>query len=138
MGEFAQFYAKLFWHEKFGAPIPIPNPTPTLDPGSVRDLEPDLQGESGSTTSQPPLTQPLMCKIGSSVFAAMSRLKVASTTWAFLPSIPSTERKNGEKCLSCLWQCRPCLSFFICSHLGKSVSIPSFTEVPASAYPNLM
>ena len=43
------------------------------------------------------LTQPLTCKIGSSIFAAMSRLKVASTTCASLPIIPSTDRTNKEK-----------------------------------------
>ena len=33
------------------------------------------------------LTQTLMCEMGSSIFVDMSRLKVASTTWAYLPSI---------------------------------------------------
>ena len=35
--------------------------------------------------------------MGSSIFAAMSQLKVESTTWASLLRIPSTERTNGEK-----------------------------------------
>ena len=44
-----------------------------------------------------PLIQPCTCKMGSSIFAGMSRLKFASTTRASLPSIPSTERINREK-----------------------------------------
>ena len=40
---------KLFWREKFIALIPMPNPTPILAPGSVRDLEPELRGEYRST-----------------------------------------------------------------------------------------
>ena len=43
------------------------------------------------------LTQTLSCEMGSSLFAAMIRLKVASTTWASLPIISSTKMKNGEK-----------------------------------------
>ena len=43
------------------------------------------------------LTQPVTCGMVSVVFVAMSRLKVASTTSASLPIIPSTERTNGEK-----------------------------------------
>ena len=42
---------KLSWRNKFIAPIPIKNPNPSLDPGSIRDLEHKLQGASGSTTS---------------------------------------------------------------------------------------
>ena len=42
-----------------------------------------------------PLTQPLMCEMGSSIFAATSWLKVASTTWTSLTIIPSTKRTNG-------------------------------------------
>ena len=34
------------------------------------------------------LTQPKICKMGSSIFVAMSRLKVASINWASLPIIP--------------------------------------------------
>ena len=43
-----------------------------------------------------PLTQTLTRKMDSSIFAAMSRLKVVSMTWASLPIIPSTYRSNGE------------------------------------------
>ena len=42
------------------------------------------------------LTQPMTCEMGSSIFVAMSQLKVASTTSASLPTIPSTKRENGE------------------------------------------
>ena len=44
-----------------------------------------------------PLTHPLTCTMGLSIFADMSQFKVASTTSALLPIIPSTERTNGEK-----------------------------------------
>ena len=52
MSEFAQVCVKLFWHDKFIAPIPIPNPIPSLDPGYIRHLEPDICGLSGSMTSR--------------------------------------------------------------------------------------
>ena len=35
-----------------------------------------------------PLTQPLTCEMGSSIFAPMSWPKVESKTWAYLPIIP--------------------------------------------------
>ena len=50
MGEVAQVCAKLSWRNKFIAPSPILNPTTILNPGSVRDLEPDIHGESSITT----------------------------------------------------------------------------------------
>ena len=40
-----------------------------------------------------PLTHPRTCKMGSSIFAAMSQLKFASMNWYSLPKIPLTERK---------------------------------------------
>ena len=40
------------------------------------------------------LTQPCTCEMGSSIFPAMSRLKVASSTRASFPSMPSTERTH--------------------------------------------
>ena len=43
-----------------------------------------------------PITQPLTCKMGSSVFVAVSQLKVVSMTWASLTIIPSTKRTNVE------------------------------------------
>ena len=55
MGEFAQVCAELFLHKKFIATSPILNPTPSLDPGSVRYLEPEVRLVSGSTTLQPQL-----------------------------------------------------------------------------------
>ena len=42
-----------------------------------------------------PLIQTCVCEMGSSIFAAMSRLKFACTTRASLPSIPSIEITNG-------------------------------------------
>ena len=35
--------------------------------------------------------------MGSSIFSAMSSLKVVITTWAYLPIIPSIDRKNREE-----------------------------------------
>ena len=51
-----------------------------------------------TTIAVRPLIQPHTCKVVSSIFAAMSQLKLASMTRAFLPSMPSTEINNGEKC----------------------------------------
>ena len=48
-----------------------------------------------------PLTQSVTCKIGSSSFTSMIRIKLASTTSASFPVIPSTKKTNGEKFL--LW-----------------------------------
>ena len=44
-----------------------------------------------------PLTQPRTCEMGSSIFSAMSRLKVASMTRASFLIMPSNEKTNGEK-----------------------------------------
>ena len=49
-----------------------------------------------------PLTQLVACKMGSSILAAMSWLKVASTTSASLLTIPSINRTNGEECFGWL------------------------------------
>ena len=46
-----------------------------------------------------PLDHPVTFEMGLSIFAAMSWLKVSSKTSAFLPTIPSTERENGDTCL---------------------------------------
>ena len=43
-----------------------------------------------------PLTQPVVWEMGSSIFAAMTKLKVATATSASLPIIPSTERKTDK------------------------------------------
>ena len=47
------------------------------------------------------LTQPVTCEMGLSIFAAMTRLKLVSTTSASLPIIQSTYSTNKKKCL--LW-----------------------------------
>ena len=57
------------------------------------------------------LTQPLTCKLGYSIFAAMSWLKVVSITWTSLPIIPSTKSTNGAF-FRWSWLFWPCLSFF--------------------------
>ena len=72
-----------------------------------------------------PLIQPFMCEMSSSIFAAMSRLIFMSTTRNSLPSMPSTERMNGEKCFCFSWQCLPCLYLLILSHRTRSVTIGS-------------
>ena len=71
-----------------------------------------------------PLIQPLTWEMGSSIFMAMSQLKVGSTTWASLSIIPSTESTNREKFLLVM-EVLPMLVLLHFSHLGKSVSIPS-------------
>ena len=52
MGEVAQVCAEIFWHKKLIAPSAIQNPTPSLDPGSVRGLETKLRRAYRSTTSR--------------------------------------------------------------------------------------
>ena len=49
------------------------------------------------------LIQPYTCKMGSSIFASMGGIKLESTKKESLPSMPSTERMNGEQCFHCLW-----------------------------------
>ena len=53
MCDVMQVFAKLSWHRKFIPSSPILNPAPSLDPESVRRLEPALCGASGSTSSRP-------------------------------------------------------------------------------------
>ena len=81
------------------------------------------------------LTQLLTCNICSSIFAAMSRLKVVSTTWASLPIILLTERTNRENPL--LVTVPPGLVLIFCYHLGKIGIIPFFTWVSTSSSLNL-
>ena len=70
-------------------------------------------------------TQPLIWKMGSSIFVAMSQLKVVSMTWDPLTIILSTESASREKYFRRSWQCCPCLSLFNFPHWVKSLSIPS-------------
>ena len=71
------------------------------------------------------LIQPCTCEMVSSIFAAMIWFKFASTTRASLPSMPSTERKNGVECFRFLWKYLLCLSLFIFSYWDRSVTIGS-------------
>ena len=79
-----------------------------------------------------PLTQPCTYEMGYSIFAAMSRLKYASTTRASFPSMPPTKRKYGEKCFCCSWQLLQYLYFFSFSHWARSIFIGSFLWVSHS------
>ena len=71
------------------------------------------------------LIQPCACKVDSSIFSVMSRLKFSSTTRASFPSMPSTERTKIEKCFFCLWQSLPCLYFLPFFHQSRSIIIGS-------------
>ena len=84
-----------------------------------------------------PLTQPLMYKMGSSIFAAKSQLKAASTTWSSLTIIPSTKRTNREKWFCWSQQYCMCLPLSNFIHRGKILSIHSVFQVFASEYHNL-
>ena len=77
-----------------------------------------------------PLTQPLMYKMGSSIFADMNWLKVAITTWASLPIIPSVNRTHREKCFCWSWQCCPWLSFYIFPTKPTSYPFPLASKYP--------
>ena len=85
-----------------------PNPDPNAHAGSqVRnvlgywDPRSTLEYDLSTAIMTRPLTQPVTCEMGLSIFAAMTRLKMVSTTSALLPIIPSTERTNEENFL--LW-----------------------------------
>ena len=80
-----------------------PNTKPDVQSGSqfwkgFRDISPHINLEYNLATaiSIRTLTQPVMCEMGLSSFVAMSWLKVASTTGAYLPIIPSTEKKSNK------------------------------------------
>ena len=108
--------AKLFWRKIYCA-----NPRPDTEPqsgyryrrGMGRQApgimqEYDIEAAIAIRT----LTHPRTCEMVSLSFPTMSWLKFASTTRAYFPSMPSTDRKNGEKCFHCSWKCLPRLSFF--------------------------
>ena len=85
-----------------------PNPNPNAHAGSqVRNglgywaLSSTLEYDLSTAIMTRPLTQPVTCEMGLSIFAAMTRLKVVSTTSASLPIIQSTYITNKNKCL--LW-----------------------------------
>ena len=67
--------------------------------------------------------QPRTYKMSSSIFAAMSWLKFASTARSYLPSMASTEITNRETCFHWVWQCLPCLSLLIFSHQSRSAAM---------------
>ena len=85
----------------------------------------------------PLLTQPCTYEMVSSSFSAKSQLKVMSKTRASLTIMPSTERKNIEKCLRCSWQFLPYLSLFFFSQRSMSLSEGQFLQLSASESPNL-
>ena len=67
----------------------------------------------------------------------MNQLNWESTTMASLSRIPSTEIANNKKSFLWLWQCLPCLSFLIVSHLTRSAVIGSYLYESAPASPSL-
>ena len=93
---FADFCARLLWREIYCAK-PRPNAGSQSGFRSRRGLgiqAPRILCEYDLATkiAIQPLIHTLTCKIGSSIFAAMCRLKTKSTTRAYLPSMPPTER----------------------------------------------
>ena len=82
------------------------------------------------------LTQPLTYKMGSSIFVAMIRIKVASTTWAYLPIIPLAESTNREF-LPLIVAMLPMLVLIDFPHCSKSLPIPYGFQVSASESTNL-
>ena len=72
-----------------------------------------------------PITQPCTCEMGSSIFAAMSQLKFASTTRASFPSMPSTEITNIEKFIARGNSYRSCPYFTFHSNPGAFPLYPS-------------
>ena len=122
--------AKLFWIALY-CTKPRPDPGSQSSSRSRRGLgrrAPRIMWEYDLTTviAIRPLTQPHTCEMGSSGFAAMSRLKFVRTTRASFRSMPSTERTNREKCLCCSWQCLLCSYLFSFSHRFRRFSIGSF------------
>ena len=126
----ARVCANCFSGAEFIAPKPRPNTVSQFGSRYRRGLGRralKIMGEYDPVTAIAirPLTQPRMCGMGSSVFSAMSWLKVVSMTRESFLSMPPTERTNGEKCLFLSWQCLPCLSFFCFSQQARSLSIRS-------------
>ena len=83
-----------------------------------------------------PLIQPRTCKMGSSIFSAMSRIKFSSTTRASFPSMPSTERIHREN-NRFQWQWLPYLYLFIFSQRSHRFYSGSNLWVSASELPSL-
>ena len=109
-----------------GIYVPKPNTNPDSQYGSrvykvtgTQSLQSIQEYDLANVIEIRPLTEPPMCKIGSIIFVAMSRLKVATTTCASLPSTSSTDRINGENNFRRLWQYHWFLFFFIFSQIGK-------------------
>ena len=96
-----------------------------------------LQYDLATVITVRSLTQPVTCKMGSSIFAAMTWLKVASTTSASLPIILYTEISNEEK--NFLWsqQAWPYLSLLSLSQPANNLSILTGLQESASASPKL-
>ena len=69
--------------------------------------------------------------MGSSIFVAMIRIKVASTTWAYLPIIPLAESTNREF-LPLIVAMLPMLVLIDFPHCSKSLPIPYGFQVSAS------
>ena len=115
---------ELFWLMIYCA-NPRPNPGSQSGSRSRRVLgwrAPRNMGQNNLMTAIAVrlLTYPCMCKMGSLIFSAMSRLKIVSTVRASFPSMPYTKRENGEIVFHCSWQCLPCLSFFSFYHQSRS------------------
>ena len=123
----------LLWESQTRAQLPVWIPSPQGDGLTiyVGHMEYDL----ATTIFIWPLTQPFTCKIVSSIFNAMSRLKLTNMTMYSLPSMPTTERTNGEKCFCCSWKCLPCLCLFYFSQQSRRISIGSFLRVSHSIPP---
>ena len=76
-----------------------------------------------------------MWKMGLSIFAAMNRLKLESTTNASLPIIPSTERTKEEICFCLLQKSFPCFSFVILYQPANNLSNITGFQVSVTASP---
>ena len=128
MGVSLQVCTKLFWRKKYIAIIPIPDPTPSLGPGSVRDLKTKVRGTSYSTTSRSrlrsrPLIEPLTCEFDSSFFCFHELTQNSESKLGFLIQNP-INWEDGEKNFRCLWYYPLCFSFFIFSYLEKAYTLP--------------
>ena len=107
----ATVHAKLFWRAIYCAKL---RPDPKYQSSyQYRRLPgrqvPQIMREYNLVTTIviQPLAYPRTCEMGYLIFSAMSQLKFVSSTRASFPSMPSTERTNGEKQLYCLCQCLP-------------------------------
>ena len=73
-----------------------------------------------------PITQPCTCKMGSSIFSAVSRLKLAKYDQGLLSKHTINRKKKRRKCFCWSWKFLPCLSLFYFSHRSRCILLDPY------------